>query len=388
MVLMCQVVGCGPPPSDDPLEFRVAMVRLSADLMTQFRGKNSPLDKITSLAVGHSGTFIIDPFVDGDTGDVTQTSESIATILRGSIESPPNGYSVLLISNENMRHAQYVVVGSIKYERYRGQERKLYHIYASVVDIASGDIIANAAVWVANRKLEDTPIPMYKNSPMFLKDNIVQKQLDASQSPAGSGRARSYVRTLDSATVTQEGGAELAQGSYQVAIASFQRSLSQPDGHTMKNYAGLYEAYYRSQQKDLAIAAFADLFALGVENNNITVRFLFNVDSTAFFSNTDVTAQYDLWLRQISRYLGSHDLCMSIVGHSSHTGTAEYNLSLSLRRAQRIKETLTSYSSSAGLRLNAIGRGFEENIIGSGTDDDQDAIDRRVEFRARSCQVG
>jgi outer membrane protein OmpA-like peptidoglycan-associated protein len=74
-----------------------------------------------------------------------------------------------------------------------------------------------------------------------------------------------------------------------------------------------------------------------------------------------------------------------VVGPTSHTGTPQYNMTLSTRRAERIRDILASYSHRAGLRLDAIGRGFEQNIVGSGTDDDQDAVDRRVEFLKRDC---
>ena len=36
-------------------------------------------------------------------------------------------------------------------------------------------------------------------------------------------------------------------------------------------------------------------------------------------------------------------------------------------------------------RLQPLGMGFRENLIGTGTDDLRDALDRRVEFRVRSC---
>jgi outer membrane protein OmpA-like peptidoglycan-associated protein len=381
---------CAAPPRDEPIEFRVAMIRLSGELMGQFRGSQSILKQVTDKVTDTSRTnrFIVDPFVDGDTGDVTQTSETIVSIFTDAVQSPPNNYSVLPISNENLRQAGFVVVGTIRFENYAGLSRKLYRVHASVVDIASGDILANAAVWVANRKLDDAPVSIYKDSPMFLKDNVVQKQLDAAETPAGPGRATSYVRSLGSGTTTNDGASALGRQDYDTAINLFTRSIGQTDGRTMKNYAGLYEAYYRSHQLNAAAQAFSDLFALGAQNNNITVRFLFTVNSTAFFNNTDITAQYDLWLRRISLYLDATGQCMSVVGHSSHTGTAEYNLALSLRRAQRIREILVSHAPRIGQRLNAIGRGFEENIIGSGTDDDQDAIDRRVEFRQRDCQTG
>jgi outer membrane protein OmpA-like peptidoglycan-associated protein len=38
-------------------------------------------------------------------------------------------------------------------------------------------------------------------------------------------------------------------------------------------------------------------------------------------------------------------------------------------------------------KLQAVGMGYRENIVGSGTDDLRDALDRRVEFKVRSCQT-
>lgn len=36
-------------------------------------------------------------------------------------------------------------------------------------------------------------------------------------------------------------------------------------------------------------------------------------------------------------------------------------------------------------QLTSTGMGFRENLIGGGTDDARDALDRRVEFRVRGC---
>jgi hypothetical protein len=36
-------------------------------------------------------------------------------------------------------------------------------------------------------------------------------------------------------------------------------------------------------------------------------------------------------------------------------------------------------------RLRASGVGYRENIIGTGTDDERDAIDRRVVFKVAAC---
>ena len=36
-------------------------------------------------------------------------------------------------------------------------------------------------------------------------------------------------------------------------------------------------------------------------------------------------------------------------------------------------------------RIIATGRGFKENLIGTGKDDSSDALDRRVEFKVIGC---
>jgi hypothetical protein len=37
-------------------------------------------------------------------------------------------------------------------------------------------------------------------------------------------------------------------------------------------------------------------------------------------------------------------------------------------------------------KIEATGRGFEENIVGTGADDITDQIDRRVEFKFAGCK--
>lgn len=46
---------------------------------------------------------------------------------------------------------------------------------------------------------------------------------------------------------------------------------------------------------------------------------------------------------------------------------------------------MSSYAAGIGARAEASGRGFRENIVGTGTDDVRDEIDRRVEFRFSQC---
>ena len=94
-----------------------------------------------------------------------------------------------------------------------------------------------------------------------------------------------------------------------------------------------------------------------------------------------------MWLRLIAREVAVSRVCLTIVGHTSRTGTGQYNERLSLQRAVTMQRRIEVQSPETAGRLQSVGIGFRENIVGSGTDDLRDALDRRVEFKVRSCQT-
>jgi outer membrane protein OmpA-like peptidoglycan-associated protein len=56
-----------------------------------------------------------------------------------------------------------------------------------------------------------------------------------------------------------------------------------------------------------------------------------------------------------------------------------------LQRAETVKRLLEAEVRSLSSKLRASGVGYRENIIGTGTDDERDAIDRRVVFKIVDC---
>jgi len=116
------------------------------------------------------------------------------------------------------------------------------------------------------------------------------------------------------------------------------------------------------------------------------VKFLFNPGTTQFWTDPRINSPYPMWLRQIARESTSAKVCMDIVGHTSRTGRASVNDALSLRRATDIQRRLIAESRELATRTNATGVGSRENLIGSGTDDGIDVLDRRVEFRIVPCK--
>ncbi|RFC43411.1 MAG: Outer membrane protein OmpA [Verrucomicrobia bacterium] len=72
------------------------------------------------------------------------------------------------------------------------------------------------------------------------------------------------------------------------------------------------------------------------------------------------------------------DYVMVIVGHTDNTGSPDYNVRLSARRAEAVKEWLVKRYGMAANKMDTMGRGSQELLVVSGNVDEQ-APNRRVE---------
>jgi outer membrane protein OmpA-like peptidoglycan-associated protein len=158
-----------------------------------------------------------------------------------------------------------------------------------------------------------------------------------------------------------------------------------PAGEQIRVVNGVYLSAAKLGRTAEAEQAFARVVALGIAYNELGVKFLFNPGSTEFWSDPKVSSAYPMWLRQIARESTSAKVCMNIVGHTSHTGSEPANDALSLQRANFIRQRLVAEASTLGAKTKTSGMGFRQNIVGSGTDNAVDALDRRVEFKIVPC---
>ena len=175
------------------------------------------------------------------------------------------------------------------------------------------------------------------------------------------------------------------QERYQESLGQYRSALATPAGEQMRVLNGIYLTNAKLGRTAEAEQAFGKVVAFGIAYNELGVKFLFNPGSTDFWSDSRVSGPYQIWLRQIAKESTSAKACMNIVGHTSHTGSEQVNDNLSLQRAAYIKQRLTAESASLGPRTKASGMGFRQNIVGSGSDNAADALDRRVEFKIVPC---
>ena len=169
------------------------------------------------------------------------------------------------------------------------------------------------------------------------------------------------------------------------ALRLYESVISRPDGQQLRAFNGLYLTNMKLGRADEAEQAFSRIVALGLATNSLSVKFLFRPGMTEFLGDPRISGPYDMWLRLIAKEVAARKSCLTVVGHTSRTGSAQTNDRLSLQRAAVIQRRIETQAPEASAQLQSVGMGFRENMVGSGNDDLRDALDRRVEFKVRSC---
>jgi outer membrane protein OmpA-like peptidoglycan-associated protein len=256
----------------------------------------------------------------------------------------------------------------------------------ALTELKTGTVVAQASAVARNEGLDSSPTAYYRDSPVLVKDKFIDGYVRTSATAPGQPGDPDYLGAVGVATLINAAGTLYDAENYKESLQRYSEAAESPAGQQLRVLIGLYLTNSKLGNTPAAEQAFAKVVALGISNNILDVKLLFNPGSTEFWSDTKVSGVYPMWLRQIARGAVADKVCMQIVGHTSHTGSEQLNDALSLQRAAYIRQRLELESPTLSGRLDTIGKGYHENIVGSGTDDARDALDRRVEFKIVPCK--
>jgi outer membrane protein OmpA-like peptidoglycan-associated protein len=380
------------PVPHDPQHFADA-ARLLADSLkrqlTIHRGLPTNLGQATAaldVRPGPAAPIVVAPFVDANFGEGVQATRDVQRMIADGL-GDGRSFTISPLTPASLIGAEYVMFGILILEDHfteKGEIEKRYHVVASVVDRQTRRVAAQATVWIAEADLDYTPSPLYRDSPMFPRDQRLASLVTIARSKPGTPADHEYYDSLETNALMAEAEGEFDVANYAHARSLFKQATERKDGQVMKGYLGLYRCDVKLNKMSDAESAFADLVAVSADNG-LNTKFLFAVNSTDFIADGSLRAQYGMWTRQIGRYFSSNGRCLAVVGHCSRTGAGAYNESLSLARAEHIRERIIDGFPPVADKARAMGKGYSENIVGSGTDDQRDALDRRVEVVSVDC---
>lgn len=375
------------PSPATPQAFDAAIDAVADDLFVQTQKIKLPafVARLESKLVKRG--FAVDPIVDAGSGNQTAATEAIESRLAARVAARYPVMEIVGFNAAGLAKAQYVLTGTLaRIASASGKSgEEAYRIDLALTDLKSGLVVAQASSHSHSAGVDTTPTAYYRDSPVLVKDAAIDDSVATSRSQVGQPANPRYMERIAAATLIADATTAYNADRLEEALALYTRAAASPGGDQIRVHNGIYMVNWRLGRLPEAEAAFGKIVASGLANRNIGVKFLFRPNSTEFWADTKVSGPYDVWLRQIARQAVSSKICLVVVGHTSRTGTEQFNDSLSHRRAEVIRKRLESESTDLGRRVQAAGKGFRENLIGTGTDDMRDALDRRVEFKVEGC---
>ncbi len=328
---------------------------------------------------------VIDPMLDTITGQQTETTALFERRVTQRIGNLYPRFQFLPFQAVNLSRAQYLLIGTMSKVPTAPIDKPSVRLILALIELKTGLVVSQASALAREENLDSTPSRYYRDSPVLIRDKVAEGYAKSAATPVGQRADTYYLERIGAASVINEATSLYNAEKYQDALGTYRSALSTPQGEQLRVQSGIYLSNTKLGRVAEAEQAFGRIVALGIAYNELGVKLLFNPGSVEFWSDPKISGSYGMWLRQIARETAASKSCFAIIGHTSRSGPGPVNDALSLKRAQYVRQRLVLEAPDLAVRTRAEGMGFRENIVGSGTDNGFDVLDRRVEFKIVPC---
>ena len=333
---------------------------------------------------------MVDPLIDANTGEQTVSTEKMGDELEALTKSDFHSYAVTPLPRNTLATRPLLLIGTltpINVERSIDTQPDAFRVWLTLIDLRTGKVVAKALDRATVSSVNPEPLPFYRDSPTWHKDKTILGYINSCQvnTKIGDPADPDYLAHLPAAAVINEATLAYDDGKVPAALKLYKEAEPIADPGDLRVLNGLYITNWQLGQREAARDAFGKIVASGLEAKRLPVKLLFQPGGTTFNTIGDLPQQYQLWIASLAQQAGRSDSCVRIVGHTSRTGSARANETLSRKRAEAVQKMLERDNRALAARLSATGMGSKEALVGIGTDDQRDALDRRVEFRVVDC---
>ncbi|MEO8249581.1 MAG: OmpA family protein [Burkholderiales bacterium] len=364
-----------------PVSFQASITRAGQQLLDQ-----------ASRCVGNEArTLVIDPLIDANTGAQTVSTVSMGEQLAALVKSQHGNWHVQPLTRKALAEKPLLLIGTltpVTVERSVDTVPDAFRVWLTVIDLRSGRVVAKQIDRATVASVNPEPLKFYQDSPSWSKDRAVRGYINSCQinTRIGDLADPDYLAMLPASAVVNEAIIAYNAGRVPAANGLYKEAATLADGEgDLRALNGLYLTSWQLGKQDAARAAFSKLVATGLDLKQVPIKFLFKPGGTDFYTFGDLAQQYEIWVATLAREIEQARSCVRIVGHTSRTGSASLNDRLSRKRAETLEQMLEHDNRRLATRLSALGVGSREALVGLGTDDLRDALDRRVEFRVVDC---
>lgn len=345
------------------------------------------------LALGDTPRLVvIDPLIDARTGQQTQAGVAVGAQLAKLLAEKHAHWTVRPLTRQALGQAPLLLLGSLTPMDLNPAEGAAgaidaYQLWLTLADLRTGKVIAKRLDRALPASVNAEPTRFSRDAATPLIDSTTTAYLRVAQIDTGIGDALDplYVMRLSAAAVINE--AITAYNANQLGVAQrlFADAARLADPDDLRVLNGRYLTSWRLGRRQEAAEAIGRIVSAGLAKASLELKIQFEPGSTTLLGPADQHAQYRLWLREAARQAVARRACLRAVGHASRSGDAAAAQAQALRRAAVVRWILASEAPAGAKRFTAGSVGWSENLIGLGTEDARDALDRRIELRVVAC---
>ena len=363
-----------------PIRFEDAVTRAGRQL---FRDAQAHLGNEPRL-------LVVDPLIDANTGGQTVSTAKMGDELESLAKKDFRSHAVTPLTRNTLSTKPLLLIGTltpVNVERSIDKQPDAFRVWLTLIDLRTGKVVAKALDRATIESVNPEPLPFYRDSPTWHKDATIMGYINSCEVNIKIGDLADpdYLSRLPAAAVINEAILAYDDGKVPAANRLYKEAQPIADPGDLRVLNGLYITNWQLGRKEEARDAFGKLVTSGLELKRLPMKLLFQPGKTSFVTIGDLPAQYQIWIASLAQQAGKADSCVRVVGHTSRSGSARANETLSRQRAEVVQRMLERDNRALASRLSSSGAGSKEALVGLGTDDQSDALDRRVEFRVVDC---
>ena len=144
----------------------------------------------SSPETGAKRAVVIDPMIDSASGQQTATTQALEQRVAARLASGAVPLEIMPFLIANVSKAQYLLTGTMtRTPSSQGGAPNVFQINLALTDLQSGTVVAQASSRARDEGLDMNPTRYYRDSPILVKDKVVEGYIATSQATPGSPAA-------------------------------------------------------------------------------------------------------------------------------------------------------------------------------------------------------
>src|SRR5262247_4369713 len=237
-VVLLIVAGCtkpAPPPPPTPVptadtserSFDEALAVATDSLVAQLQQRPSTKPEARRAVV-------IDPMVDAVSGQQTATTHLLEQRVAERLQSSSQ-LDVMPFQVANLSQAQYLLTGTMaRVASSQSGAPTVFQLNLALTDLKDGTVVAQASSRARDEGLDTNPTPYYRDSPVVVKDRVVDGYIATSQTAPGQAADPVYFERVATATLISAATTAYDTQNYADALTLYRNAEGTASGAQLR----------------------------------------------------------------------------------------------------------------------------------------------------------